>query len=47
MIDQVGPVNAIVKVTCMLPPTVFTDYLSLIQFEGRWQIVAKAYCQVG
>ena len=46
MVDTVGPVNAIAKVSCMLPPAVYNDYLSLIKFGDRWQIVAKAYCQV-
>jgi hypothetical protein len=46
MIDRTGPVNALVKVSCMLPPVTYTDYLSLIHIDGRWQIVAKAYCEV-
>src|SRR5690606_28075187 len=45
MVDRVGPVNAIAKVSCMLPPATYIDYLSLIKFDDRWQIVAKAYCQ--
>jgi hypothetical protein len=45
MIDRVGEMNAIVKISCMVDPTTYTDYLSLIKFEGRWQIVAKAYCK--
>lgn len=47
MIDRTGPVNAVAKVTCMLAPNTYTDYLSLIKFDGRWQIVAKAYCVAG
>jgi len=47
LVDSVGPVNAIAKVTCMVDPVSYTDYLSLIKFEGRWQIVAKAYCKMG
>lgn len=46
MIDRVGPVNAIAKISCMVDPVAYTDYLSLIKFEDRWQIVAKAYCRV-
>ncbi len=46
MIDVTGSVNALVKVTCMMDPVVYVDYLSLIKFDGRWQIVAKAYCKV-
>lgn len=45
MIDRTGPVNAVVKINCMLPPKSYTDYLSFIKFEGRWQIVAKSYCE--
>ncbi len=45
LIDRTGPVNAIAKVTCMVAPKSYIDYLSLIKFEDRWQIVAKAYCQ--
>lgn len=46
MIDRVGPVNAIAKVGCMMDPIAYIDYLSLIKFEDRWQIVAKAYCRI-
>lgn len=46
MIDRLGHVNAIAKISCMVDPIAYTDYLSLIKFENRWQIVAKAYCRV-
>jgi hypothetical protein len=46
MIDRTGPVTALAKVTCVMDPVVYVDYLSLIKVEGRWQIVAKAYCKV-
>ncbi|ALM84101.1 nuclear transport factor 2 family protein [Bordetella sp. N] len=46
LIDRVGEANAMVKVRCMLPPTTYTDYLSFIKFDGRWQIVAKSYCEI-
>ena len=45
MVDLLGPVNAVVKVQCQIPPKAYTDYLLLIKADGRWQIVAKAYCQ--
>jgi len=45
MVDCIGPVNAMVKVSCMLPPAAYIDYLSLIKFDGRWQVVAKSYCE--
>ena len=44
MIDFAGPVNALVKVYCRLAPHAYTDHLSCIKFDGRWQIVAKSYC---
>ena len=43
LIDQSGPTTAFVKVKCQIPPRYFTDYLSLIKVEGRWQIVQKIY----
>jgi len=43
LIDQSGPTTAFVKVKCQIPPRYFTDYLSLIKAEGRWQIVQKVY----
>lgn len=43
MIDRSGPVNALVKVSCLFAPHAYTDYLSFIRFDGRWQIVAKSY----
>lgn len=45
LIDRAGLVNAVVKISCMLPPKSYTDYLSFIKFDGRWQIVAKSYCE--
>jgi hypothetical protein len=46
LIDRTGPATAIAKVSCVIPPATYTDYLSLIKFNGRWNVVAKAYCQV-
>ncbi len=31
------------KVQCQLPPRYFTDYLSLVKADGRWQIIAKSF----
>jgi hypothetical protein len=42
-IDQSGPGTAFVKVQCQLPPRYFTDYLSLVKADGRWQIIAKSF----
>ena len=38
-----GPVTAFAKVECAIPPKHFTDFLTLVKFEGRWQIVAKVF----
>ena len=43
LIDRSGPVNALVKVSCLVAPHAYTDHLSFIRFDGRWQIVAKSY----
>lgn len=45
MVDVTGPVNAMVKVQCQVAPKVYVDHLSFLKFDGRWQIVAKSYCQ--
>ena len=45
-IDFSGPATAFAKVECQLPPRYFTDYLTLLKIEGRWQVIAKAYTTV-
>lgn len=42
-IDLVGPVTALARVRCSIGPKRFTDLLSLVKVEGRWQIVAKVF----
>ena len=42
-IDFSGPATAIAKVECQLPPRYFTDYLTLIKVDGRWQIISKTF----
>ena len=42
-IDQAGPTTAFVKVKCAIPPRFFTDYLSLLKIDGRWQVAQKIY----
>ena len=42
-IDLVGPTLALVKVKCQMPPRYFTDLLSLLKIESRWQIVQKVF----
>lgn len=45
LIDRIGPTNALVKVRCQVAPKVYEDHLSFIKIDGRWQVVAKSYCQ--
>jgi Putative lumazine-binding len=42
-IDIAGPTTAFVKVKCAIPPRFFTDYLSLLKVEGRWQVAQKVF----
>jgi hypothetical protein len=42
-IDQSGPTTAFVKVKCAMPPRFFTDYLSLLKIDGRWQVAQKVF----
>ncbi len=42
-IDFAGPATAFAKVECQLPPRYFTDYLTLLKIDGRWQVIAKAF----
>ena len=42
-IDLVGPSMALVKVKCQMPPRYFTDLLSLLKIESRWQVVQKVF----
>ena len=42
-IDQVGPEMAVVKLRCAIPPRHFTDLLSLLKIDGRWQVAQKVF----
>ena len=42
-IDLVSPTMAHVKLKCAIPPRFFTDQLSLLKIEGRWQIAQKVF----
>jgi hypothetical protein len=42
-IDLVGPTLALVKVKCQLPPRYFTDLLSFLKIDGKWQIAQKVF----
>jgi hypothetical protein len=38
-----GPVTAAVRVECAIGPKFFTDLLTMIRLDGRWQIIAKVF----
>ena len=42
-IDMSDGTTAIAKLTCAVPPRYFTDYLTLLKLDGRWQIVSKSF----
>lgn len=42
-IEFAGPVTAFVKAECAIPPRFFTDFLTLVKLEGRWQIISKVF----
>jgi len=42
-IELAGPVTAVARVRCAIGPKHFTDLLSLVHVDGRWQIIAKVF----
>jgi hypothetical protein len=42
-IDLVNPTVAYVKLKCAIPPRFFTDQLSLLKIDGRWQVAQKVF----
>ena len=40
---QASATMAFVKLKCAIPPRFFTDYLSFLKVEGRWQIAQKVF----
>ncbi|ROZ64962.1 nuclear transport factor 2 family protein [Ramlibacter sp. WS9] len=42
-IEFAGPVTAFVRLECSIPPKFFTDFLTLVKLQGRWQIVSKVF----
>jgi 4-oxalocrotonate tautomerase len=42
-IELIGPVTALAKVRCSIPPKHFIDLLTFIQVDGRWQIISKVF----
>ncbi len=45
-IDKAGPEAALAKVQIAIGPRLYTDYLNLLQIDGRWQIISKIYTYV-
>jgi Putative lumazine-binding len=42
-IEFAGPVTALARVECAIAPKHFTDLLTLVQVDGRWQIISKVF----
>jgi hypothetical protein len=42
-IEFAGPVTAIARAECAIGPKFFTDLLTLVHLDGRWQIIAKVF----
>lgn len=42
-IEFVGPVTAMARVQCAILPKHFTDLLTLVRLDGRWQVMAKVF----
>ena len=42
-IELVGPVTAVARVECRIAPKSFTDILTLIRVDDRWQIISKVF----
>ncbi|RZL01609.1 MAG: nuclear transport factor 2 family protein [Rubrivivax sp.] len=42
-IEFAGDVTAFAKVECAIPPKSFTDFLTLLCLDGRWQIISKVF----
>ena len=42
-IEFAGPVTAFARVECVVRPRFFTDLLTFVKLDGRWQIVAKVF----
>ena len=42
-IEFAGPVTALARVECAIAPKRFTDLLSLVFVNGRWQIISKVF----
>ena len=45
-IDKSGPEIAFVKLQIAVSPYYYTDYLTLLRLDGRWQIITKTYTSI-
>ena len=43
LVDQSSPTTAFAKLKCAIPPRFFTDYLSFLKIDGRWQVAQKVF----
>jgi Putative lumazine-binding len=42
-IELIGPVTALAKLQVSIGPKHFTDLLTLIHVDGRWQVISKVF----
>jgi len=42
-IEFAGPVTAFIRAECSIGQKFFTDFLTLVCIDGRWQIVSKVF----
>jgi len=42
-IEFAGPVTAFVRLECSIAEKAFTDLLTFVHLDGRWQIIAKVF----
>lgn len=42
-LEIAGPVTAFARVECAIANKFFTDFLTLVKLDGRWQIVSKVF----
>ncbi|MES2090821.1 MAG: nuclear transport factor 2 family protein [Pseudomonadota bacterium] len=42
-IEFIGPVTALARVQCFIQPKHFTDLLTLLFVNGRWQVISKVF----
>jgi hypothetical protein len=42
-VEFAGPVTALARVRCSIGPKRFTDLLTFVRVDGRWQIIAKVF----